>query len=41
MLQPALLSDARLDTNPIGEVLRAKLGRVYDAAMLERLRRSV
>ena len=41
MLQPALQLDARLDTNPIGEVLRGRLGRVYDAAELARLHPNV
>jgi hypothetical protein len=28
----------RLDTNPLGESIRGRLGRVYDAADIERLR---
>ena len=35
------LSPWRLDTNSLGEVLRARLGRVYDAAKLEEFRRSL
>jgi hypothetical protein len=31
----------RLDTNPLGESIRGRLGRVYDAAQIARFRRDV
>ena len=34
----SLLEDSCLDTNLLGESIRGKLARVYDAAALERLR---
>jgi len=36
-----LLGQSLLDANPLGESIRGRLGRIYDAAALERFRRSV